>query len=115
MARRIDYLECPRCRGKDFYEAVRQVGSIGSFGEIGDSERFVGGQRAVNKKVKLCRECGEQPITKSRMSTPQEDAEWEIQKEQIRATVKEATPTLIWVGLFFAVCAIGIIWSLASL
>lgn len=88
--RRIDYLECPRCLGKDFYVGIRQVGTIGTFGELGDSDRFIGGQRPVEKKMSLCRQCGEKPVWKSRMSTAEEDAQWEAQKSQREATYKSA-------------------------
>jgi uncharacterized protein YjeT (DUF2065 family) len=55
-----------------------------------DSDRLIGGSRAVNKKVKICRECGELPVQKSRMSTPEEDAEWEKYAPQRAAANKSA-------------------------
>ena len=88
--RRIDYLECPRCMGRDFYVGIRQIGTFGTFGEMGDSGRFIGGQRPVEKKMSLCRQCGEKPVWKSRMSTAEEDAQWEAGKSERAATYRDA-------------------------
>ena len=106
-SRRITYLQCPRCKGQDFYETTRQVGAVGSFGEMEgvNSERLIGGSLPVNKKVKLCRECNEVPIQKSRMSTPAEDAEWEV-----NAPARAAANKLgLQVGGVFVVIAVLIV------
>jgi hypothetical protein len=113
--RRIDYLECPRCMGRDFYVGIRQVGTIGTFGEMGDSGGFIGGQRPVEKKMSLCRQCGEKPVWKSRMSTAEEDVQWAIEKSQMKATLSESAPTLTLVILFYGACAAIVIWCAISI
>ena len=109
--RKIDYLECPRCMGRDFYVGIRQVGAVGTFGEMGDSGGFIGGQRPVEKKMSLCRQCGEKPVWKSRMSTAEEDIQWEAGKGERKALYRSAAwmvPLAIAMWAIFAASVIYI-------
>lgn len=74
------YWYCPRCLGKDLYQAPRQVGSV-SFGRVfdgfdanPDQESIGVGQRAIQANVWICRSCGERAVYQKKIKhlTPSE-------------------------------------------
>ena len=84
---------CPRCHSRDFYEGTRPAGfAFGTSTTLGsgDSERDVGFARGFEKKVKLCRACGE-PV--QQYFRKLNDAE----KAKLNKDLKAEIPTMLWV------------------
>ena len=94
------YWKCPRCHSEDVYKAKRQVGNIGTFHEIGDSENFMGVQRPMNLDVWICRKCGETATKFKRQRTAQETAE---EKALTKSMMTGSTPFLIAGGFLFLI------------